>query len=151
MTKFVKKQAKNNKKEDVKDSVTHEEESSVGSQASRAKRMAQSTKKRFGSVIKRVKKKGKDTSSSSPSTPKPPSHIHTDATAETSIVSPISSTGEDETVDVETPKKEETVEVAEEEDNDKPDPRDLSVVYEDDNDGKEESKFCGDFCACTIL
>lgn len=134
--------------------MTHdeEEEGSVSSQASRARRMAQSTKKKFGSVLKRVKKKKGGDGTPSPSalskSDLPPSHIHTDATADTSMVSPISSSGEEETS---TPKEEqEEVAVVEEEEEEETSPRDLSVVYEDDNDGSKEKQCCGE-CACTMM
>jgi len=79
-------------------------------------------------------------------------------TAESSVVSPISSLGEEETPKVETPKLEtpklETPKLEEKEEVAKPEEqetRDLSVVYEDDNDGSKNKQFCGDFCACAIL
>lgn len=143
MTKFVKKQIKTKKKE-VKDSVTHDEEDSLASQTSIAKRMAQSTKKKLGSVMKRVKKKGKG-SSATPEK-KPPTHIETDMTLDTTPVSPISSIGEEEKHTAEVVEIPKVVE-----EDAKPEPRDLSVVYEDDNDGSKEGQLCGDFCACAIL
>jgi hypothetical protein len=112
-----------------------------------AKRMAQSTKKRLGSVLKR-KKKSKDKESLTPEK-KPPSHIetNTNVTPET-VVSPVSFVGEEEEEKV----VETTPKVQEEDTKDEPmDPRDLSVVYEDDNDGSKEGQFCGDFCACAIM
>jgi hypothetical protein len=148
VTKFVKKQVKTNKKEAKGDSVTHEDEGSVASQASITKRMAQSTKKRLGSVLKRKKKsKGKDKDSMTPEK-KPPSHIqtNTNVTPET-IVSPISSAGgEEKEKEVET-----TPKVQEKEEDAPMDPRDLSVVYEDDNDGSKERQCCGGLCACAIM
>lgn len=129
--------------------MTHDDDSNA-SQASIAKRMAHSTKKKFGSVLKRVKKKGKVTSTESKTTP--PSHIQTDnLTVETSssLVSPISSVGEEEiAANVVTPTK---VEEKQEDVKPEQDARDLSVVYEDDNEGSKEGQMCGDFCACVIL
>ena len=145
VTKFCKKQIKS-KQKDLKDTGTHNaDEESLHSQTSMAKRMAQSTKKKFGRVMKRVKKMNKTTLSPEK---KPPTHIQTDnMTADTSnIVSPMSDVGEDDaSAKVENP-------VVEEED-DKPeeDARDVAVVYEDDNDGSREGQFCGGICACTIL
>lgn len=131
--------------------MTHEDEGSVASQASITKRMAQSTKKRLGSVLKRKKKsKGKDKDSMTPEK-KPPSHIQTNTTNGTpeTIVSPITSAGEEEEEkEIETTPK---VQEEEKEEDAPMDPRDLSVVYEDDNDGSKEGQCCGGFCACAIM
>lgn len=117
--------------------MTHDDDSAA-SQTSMAKRVAQSTKKKLGSVLKRVKKKGKSTTEKTP-----PSHIETDMTEETSsLVSPISSGGEEEKANVATPKAEEKEEATKPEG----DARDLAVVYEDDNDGTKDDQMCGDLC-----
>lgn len=138
VTKFCKKQIKSKGK--AADSVTHDDDSAA-SQASMAKRVARSTKKKFGSVLKPFKKKSKATTEIKT----PPSHIQTDGmTAETSsLVSPISSVGEEETTNVVTPQK---VEEKKEDAKPEQDAKDLSVVYEDDNDGSKEDQWCGDLC-----
>ena len=77
----------------------------------------------------------------------PPTLIQTDnmddsGTADTNLISPIGSVDEgDTTAEVKTPEKEPEIVTPE-----KDDARDLSVVYEDDNDGSKEDQFCGNLC-----
>ena len=146
VTKFVKKQIKK-KGKDQKDTRTHDDEDSLASQPSITRRMTQNTKKKLGAVFKRGKKKDKS------SEKMPPTHIHTDAaTLATSIVSPISSVGEEEEPKVVEEKVVETkAENAVEEQEEVQDARNLSVVYEDDNDGSKEGQFCGACAGCAIL
>lgn len=76
----------------------------------------------------------------------PPTLIQTDniiddaGTATTNLISPISSVDEGDsptTPEVVTPEKQEIVTPEE-----KDAPRDLSVVYEDDNDGSKDDQMC---------
>mmetsp|Transcript_14992 Transcript_14992/g.27095 ORF Transcript_14992/g.27095 Transcript_14992/m.27095 type:complete len:203 (-) Transcript_14992:153-761(-) len=130
------------------DSVTHDDDSAA-SHSSKAKRIAFNTKKKIGNLFK---KKSKTTTTTSPTTEKtPPTLIQTDniiddaGTATTNLISPISSVDEGDsptTPDVVTTEKQEIVTPEE-----KDAPRDLSVVYEDDNDGsKDDQMCCTDLC-----
>lgn len=134
VSKFVKKQ-----KTAGTDSITHDDDSAA-SHSSRAKRVAYSTKKKIGKLFK---KKDKTTKT-------PPTLIQTEdnmddsGTAATNLISPISSVDEGDTTaaaaEVVTPKNEAIVTP------EKEDARDLSVVYEDDNDGSKDDQMCGDLC-----
>lgn len=145
VSKFLKKQIKKREAGEAGQSpaktIDDDDEESVASRTSFARRVASGTKKRVGSVFRRGKKKGKNEESSIPKE----LQVETEA-REINLLSTFchdSETGErmnEELTKIsEAPEKEEVIVIKE------------AAVYEDDNDGTEENKFCGGACACVIL